>query len=258
MNFHTTRRLRVAPNKFAAAPRHYRVEALEPRLLLTAAAASAAPTVAPVGLNAALAVFAENAGQWDDPSVRFAAQTGAADVAFTPDGPRFRLSQPVKVEGPAPASEPIPVNAPASPLTRSSPTRSPLTSDFSASFPGAARVTPVGLDAGETRFNYYLGNDPATWRSNVATYAGVAYPNLWAGIDLHAYSRPDGLKYEFVVAPGADPSQVSVRYAGLPGARPLESESDGSLTIHTPAGEWREVAKRFDLRHQYAAAPIAA
>ena len=222
-------------------------ERLEPRLLLSAAADAAAPTVAPVGLDAAMAVFAENAGQWADPSVRFAAKAGAADVAFTPDGPRFRLSQPVKVEGPAPASEPIPVNAPASPLARSSPTRSSLTSDFSASFPGAARVTPVGLDAGPTRFNYYFGNDPATWRSNVATYAGVA--------------------------PGADPSRVSVRYAGLPGARPLEIEPDGSLTIHTPAGDLTdaapvlyqevagkrvEVAGRFKARRPFAAARIAA
>ena len=237
-----TFRTRRADAQVSPARPSYAAEPLEPRLLLSAATAAATPTVSPVGLDASLAVFAENAGQWDDPSVRFAAQTGAADVAFTADGPRFRLSQPVKVEGPAPASEPIPVNAPASPLARSSPTRSPLTSDFSASFPGAARVTPVGLDAGRARFNYYLGNDPAAWRSNVATYAGVAYPNLWAGIDLHAYSKPDGLKYEFVVAPGADPSQVSVRYAGLPAARPLEIESDGSLTIHTPAGDLTDAA----------------
>ena len=50
--------------------------------------------------------------------------------------------------------------------------------------------------------NYFLGNDPAQWRTDVPTYAGVAYQDLYAGIDL-AYDGTEGLlKGTYMVAAG--------------------------------------------------------
>ena len=40
--------------------------------------------------------------------------------------------------------------------------------------------------------NYFLGNDPAKWRTNVPTYAKVRYQDVYASIDLvylSAYGR---------------------------------------------------------------------
>jgi hypothetical protein len=63
-------------------------------------------------------------------------------------------------------------------------------------------------------FNYFLGNDPSTWSSQVAAFEGVVYDEFYPGIDLKVYSQGENLKYEFIVAPGADPDQIAFEYAG--------------------------------------------
>jgi len=61
------------------------------------------------------------------------------------------------------------------------------------------------------KVNYFLGNDPKKWRTNVPTYAQVRYRNVYPGIDLVYYGNQGGqLEYDFVVAPGADPSPISL------------------------------------------------
>lgn len=61
--------------------------------------------------------------------------------------------------------------------------------------------------------NFFLGNDPAHWGSECGVFGGVVLKEVWPGIDLHVDGTA-GLKYSFVVAPGADPAQVRFRYEG--------------------------------------------
>lgn len=61
--------------------------------------------------------------------------------------------------------------------------------------------------------NYFLGNDPERWGSNCAVYGQVVLKEIWPGIDLVLHGR-NGLKYDLVVAPGADPAQIRLRYSG--------------------------------------------
>ena len=77
--------------------------------------------------------------------------------------------------------------------------------------------------------NYLIGGDATKWRTNVPTYAGISYGALYSGIDLN-YDGTDGkLKSTYVVAPGADPSQIRWRYQG---ARDLQVDaSTGDLII---------------------------
>ncbi len=63
-------------------------------------------------------------------------------------------------------------------------------------------------------YNYFLGNDDSQWSSDVAAFEGVIYPQYYTGIDLKVYSQGENLKYEFIVEPGADPSQIIYEYAG--------------------------------------------
>src|SRR2546430_8831678 len=44
-----------------------------------------------------------------------------------------------------------------------------------------ARVT--GRDLLPGKANYFIGNDPARWHTNVPTYAKVKYENIYSGID---------------------------------------------------------------------------
>jgi hypothetical protein len=43
--------------------------------------------------------------------------------------------------------------------------------------------------------NYFIGDDPAQWHTNLPTYAGVAYRRLYPGIGLR-YDGKSGTKEE--------------------------------------------------------------
>src|SRR4029077_2656236 len=64
------------------------------------------------------------------------------------------------------------------------------------------------------KVNYFIGNDPAKWRTNVPTYAQVRYESLYPGVDLIYYGTRGRLEYDFVVAPGADPGLIALRFRG--------------------------------------------
>lgn len=68
------------------------------------------------------------------------------------------------------------------------------------------------------------------------SYARLRYPNVWDGIDLILRGAGAGLKYEFVVHPGADPTRIRMRYVGSNGVR-IES---GGVAIGTSLGEIRD------------------
>ena len=86
---------------------------------------------------------------------------------------------------------------------------------------GNAKGRVVGLDELPGRSNYFIGNDPKKWRTNVPSYARVKYEGVYPGVDLVYYGDLEGgrLEYDFVVAPGADPSQIKLSFAGAEGVR---------------------------------------
>ena len=91
----------------------------------------------------------------------------------------------------------------------------------------------VGLDALPTRANYFLGDDPAAWRTNVASYGRVEFPGVYTGIDLVYYGNQGQLEYDFVVAPGADPRAISLHFGGANG---VTLDAAGNLVVQTAAG----------------------
>jgi len=92
----------------------------------------------------------------------------------------------------------------------------------------------VGLDELPGKSNYFLGNDPKRWRTNIPTYARVKYHGVYPGVDLVYYSRQRQLEYDFVVAPGADPRVITLAF---PGADRLEIDAQGNLLLHTLNGD---------------------
>ena len=104
---------------------------------------------------------------------------------------------------------------------------------FSAAFPGARVVNPVGREMLDTKVNYCLGADHGKWRSGVPTFGVVVYEGLYDGIDLHTYGRRSNLKYEFHVAPGADWRKIRIHYDGIAG---LSIAENGSLIVDVGYG----------------------
>ncbi|HET9306887.1 MAG TPA: SBBP repeat-containing protein [Candidatus Sulfotelmatobacter sp.] len=90
----------------------------------------------------------------------------------------------------------------------------------------------IATDPLRGKSNYFLGNDPAKWRTNVPQFSRVRYENIYPGINLVFYGNQGRLEYDFQVAPGADPSQAELEFHG---AKNLEL-SDGALVIHTQDG----------------------
>jgi hypothetical protein len=99
-----------------------------------------------------------------------------------------------------------------------------------------AHVLATGRDELPGKANYFLGNNPSKWRTNIPTYAKVRYASVYPGIDLVYYGTRGGeLEYDFVVRPGADPKAISL---GIETQRraPLRINAQGDLVVALPNG----------------------
>jgi len=77
--------------------------------------------------------------------------------------------------------------------------------------------------------NYFIGSDSARWASDVRSFEWVKRKDLYNGIDLQVYRKNDMVKYDLIVAPGADLNQIELEYDG---AEKLEL-IDGQLHVYT-------------------------
>jgi hypothetical protein len=108
---------------------------------------------------------------------------------------------------------------------------------------GVLRMELVGAELGKAiegvdrlpgTANYFLGKDPAKWRSNMPTFAKVKYTGIYPGVDLVYYGNQRQLEYDFVVAPGAGARQLQLRFAGVKG---VKLNSAGDLVLSAPSGD---------------------
>jgi hypothetical protein len=87
------------------------------------------------------------------------------------------------------------------------------------------------------RTNYFIGNDPKKWRTNVRSYSRVKYEAVYPGVDLVYYGNQNQLEYDFIVRPGADPDQIRLAYSG---AEQVKVDGEGDLVLHTAGGDVRQ------------------
>lgn len=87
-----------------------------------------------------------------------------------------------------------------------------------------------GLLPGVT--NYYIGSDPAKWRTDVHQFREVRYSGVYPGIDLIFYGNRGQLEFDFDVAPWAEPSQISISVGGASARK-----SQKGLELVTPSGK---------------------
>ena len=104
---------------------------------------------------------------------------------------------------------------------------------------GANASEVVGEDELPGRSNYFTGNDPSRWHTDVPAFARVRYRDVYPGIDLVYYEGEGGPEFDFVVAPGVDPAQIAMRFAG---ASRLEIDTRGDLVVGVSDVELRVCA----------------
>ncbi len=93
---------------------------------------------------------------------------------------------------------------------------------------------PVGEEPLPGTDNYFIGNDPAKWHTNVPTYAQVRYRDIYPGIDLVYYGSQRQLEFDYIVAPRADPRTIRLRFDGADNLH-LAANGDLAVTIANEA-----------------------
>ena len=93
-----------------------------------------------------------------------------------------------------------------------------------------------GLNELQGKANYFIGNDPKKWRTNVPMYSKVDFHSVYPGVDLTYYGNQQQLEYDFIVAPGADPQPITLSFDG---AEKLSLDSQGNLVLAAKEGEIR-------------------
>jgi len=91
---------------------------------------------------------------------------------------------------------------------------------------------------GKEKYIYFIGDDESKWASNVPAAAQVTYEDIYEKIDLRLFRKDDNIKYEFVLAPHANPANIIMEYEG---AEKLELVND-QLNVHTSVAIISELA----------------
>jgi hypothetical protein len=104
-----------------------------------------------------------------------------------------------------------------------------------------ASVRSKGEGVGELEgvTNYFVGNDPSRWRTGIVSFAAVRYAEIYPGVDMVYYGNQHELEYDFVVAPGADPSAIRMQVEGADG---MTVDASGDLVMEVGGGELRQRA----------------
>jgi hypothetical protein len=190
--------------------------------------------------------FEPNVGQ-TDPQVRFLARGGGMTAFFTDTETTMVLSRSRHANRPAGLGR---EEAPAGEVERTVVRMKLENASRSRRATGLERLPGIS--------NYFIGNDPAKWRTGVPHYARVQYEGVYPGISLVWYGSQRKLEYDFVVAAGADPKRIQVAYEGV---ESVGVEPGGDLVLRTALGEVRQQkpqvyqeigGKRVEVEAQYA------
>jgi uncharacterized repeat protein (TIGR02543 family) len=171
--------------------------------------------------------FEPNTGQFD-PQVRFLTHSRNMAVFFTDDEAVMVLHSVKRIDR----------------RGRSASTRpsKPETQVVRMKLVGASKPSQAqGLDKLPGYNNYFIGNDPAKWRTNIPNYGRIEYKGLYPGVDLVAYGTDHQLEYDLVVAPGADPRQIELAWEG---ADHVDLNAAGDLVLSTRLGDLVEKRPR--------------
>ncbi len=144
--------------------------------------------------------FIANAGQ-TDAAVRFQVRSKGGLLFFEPTGVTLNL--------------PVAANSVRPPGDKTLNATSSAQVALHLNFEGAnanSLLDGVGLLPGIA--NFFIGNDPSQWYTNVPTYSGIVYHDLYPGVDLQYSGHPGLLKGTYSLTAGVDPSIIRWRYNG--------------------------------------------
>ncbi len=177
--------------------------------------------------------FTENKGQVHDqnnllrPDVLFSGSTGQMAFHLRQTGISYQLS---KVNG---------MNEKASKLPLPNETEERTIYRVDIDWVNANPKSTVKTEHARPGVEHYCQGAPITEVTGVRSFGSVTYENLYPGISLTWYEKNGSLKYDYLVAAGADYGQIQLLVGG---AESLRINQSGEAEIHTPLGTITEHA----------------
>lgn len=116
---------------------------------------------------------------------------------------------------------------------------------YTMNLEGALIPKGNGLVESPTIVNYFLGNNPQTWKANVPTYTSIKIPEVYDGVDMVYSFDGQNPRYDFHVQPGTNPAKIKLAFSGADAS----TASDGSLLVQTRFGVMNHgniIAYQFD------------
>ncbi|UCE64470.1 MAG: SBBP repeat-containing protein, partial [Nitrospirota bacterium] len=93
--------------------------------------------------------------------------------------------------------------------------------------------TIQGKNGTPTRINYFKGNDPSQWKTDLSTYAVIYFGEVYERIDFKLHAYGNNVEKLFTVHPGGEVENIKL---GVDGADSLRVNSRGALEVATSMG----------------------
>lgn len=183
--------------------------------------------------TASPAAFVENRGQWPD-DVRYLARLGGLNAWITTAGVTYDVHITERTDA-----------EPGDRRMRRGPERPDDEREAVRRRGHVLQMRFLGGRAPETIrtgtrqpgvHNYFLGDDPSRWARNVPLYDEVTAVGVYEGVDARYYFDAGSVRYDLIVAPGADAARIRLAFDGAEDVRVAE---DGALVLLTSVGEVR-------------------
>ena len=75
---------------------------------------------------------------------------------------------------------------------------------------GAKPAVPAGVDKAATKVSFFKGNDPAKWKTGLASWDSVSLGEVYPGIELSLKAHGNNVEKVFTVTPGAEPGLIRI------------------------------------------------
>ncbi|HKC69618.1 MAG TPA: hypothetical protein VKG26_15380, partial [Bacteroidia bacterium] len=94
-----------------------------------------------------------------------------------------------------------------------------------------------------SKTNYFIGNKQSEWVTDIENFQTLVYNDIYKGINLKYYSKNNRLKYDFVLSPQADISDIKLEFSGQQSIQLKE----GKLQI---MGKYRKLVENIPVAYQ--------
>lgn len=105
---------------------------------------------------------------------------------------------------------------------------------------GNAATRATATDKKSWVSNYFIGNDPAKYATDVPAFGRVRYTDLYPGVDVEFFEHEGTLEYDVL----CDAGRESVCVVRVEGAREVRLDEHGRMIVATELGEWVQDAPR--------------